>query len=74
MCVFLSIYFFFYKKKEICICMKHLVQAFALCFINPQFYRVQAFVPIILPEILILQIFPHSSICVQLPPRSNPER
>lgn len=50
MCVFLSIYFFFYKKKEICICMKHLVQAFALCFINPQFYRVQAFVPIILPE------------------------
>lgn len=42
MCVFLSIYFFILK-----ICMKHLVQAFALCFINPQFYRVQAFVPII---------------------------
>lgn len=41
--------FLFKKKKEICICMKHLVQAFALCFINPQFYRVQAFVPIILP-------------------------
>lgn len=34
MCVFLSIYFFFYIKKEICICMKHLVQAFALCFIK----------------------------------------
>lgn len=50
MCVFLSIYFFI-LKKEICICMKHLVQAFALCFINPQFYQVQAaFVPIILPE------------------------
>lgn len=30
--------------------MKHLVQAFALCFINPQFYQVQAFVPITLPE------------------------
>lgn len=73
MCVFLSIYFFI-LKKEICICMKHLVQAFALCFINPQFYQVQAFVPIIYQRILILQIFPHSSICVQLPPRSNPER
>lgn len=56
--------------------MKHLVQAFALCFINPQFYRVQAFVPIILPEDFdFTDISPFFHLCsITASPRSNPER
>lgn len=54
--------------------MKHLVQAFALCFINPQFYRVQAFVPIILPEDFdFTDISPFFHLC-SITACSNPDR
>lgn len=53
MCVPLNLFFYF-KKRNL-----YLYEAFSTSlFINPQFYQVQAFVPITLPEDLFYRYFP----------------